>query len=76
MKNLLDHTDLPYELSASLLIRGIHMGEIYRLNWLNGLMKYAIWADSLYFLYLLLFSISKILLSPQPTPTFFIGMLD
>jgi hypothetical protein len=39
------------------------MGEISKLGWLIGLLKHAIWADSLYFLYLLLLSISKILAS-------------
>jgi hypothetical protein len=37
------------------------MGEISKLDWLIGFIKHAIWSDSLYFLYLLLLSISKIL---------------
>jgi hypothetical protein len=49
-----DHTDLPCELLTSLLIRGIQMGEMSKLGWLIGLVKHAIWADPLYFLYLLL----------------------
>jgi hypothetical protein len=51
-----DHTDLPCELLTSLLIRGIQMGEMSKLGWLIGLVKHAICADSLYFLYLLLLS--------------------
>jgi hypothetical protein len=43
------------------------MGEMSRLGWVIGLVKYALRADSLYFLYLLLLSISKILASSQPT---------
>jgi hypothetical protein len=45
------HTEL-YELVTSLLIRGIP---------LIGLITHVIWADSLYFLYLMLLSISKII---------------
>jgi hypothetical protein len=67
MKNLSRHTDLLCELETSLLTRGIHMGEMSKLGWLIGLVKHAIWAFSLYFLYLLLLSISKILASSQPT---------
>jgi hypothetical protein len=55
------------ELVTSLLIRGTQMGEMSRLVWLIGLVEHAIWAYSLYFLYLLLLSISKILASSQPT---------
>jgi hypothetical protein len=66
MKNLSRHTDLLYELETSLLIRGIQVGEMSKLGWLIGFIKHAIWADSLYFLYLLLLSISKILASSQP----------
>jgi hypothetical protein len=44
------------------------MGEMSKLGLLVGWVKHAIWADSLYFLYLLLLSISKILAPPQPTP--------
>jgi hypothetical protein len=46
-------------------MRGIQIGELSKLGWLIGLVKHAIWADSLYFLYLLLLSISKILASSQ-----------
>jgi hypothetical protein len=52
MKNLSRHTDLLCELETS---------------WLIGLVKHVMWADSLYFLYLLLHSISKILATSQPT---------
>jgi hypothetical protein len=55
------------ELETSLLMRGIQIGEMSKLGWLIGLTKHAIWADSLYFLYLLLLSISKTLASPHPT---------
>jgi hypothetical protein len=61
MKNLSHPTDLFCELVTSLLIRGIQMGEISKVGWLIGLVKHAMWAYSLYFLYLLLLSISKIL---------------
>jgi hypothetical protein len=37
------------------------MGEISKLGWLMGLIEHAMWANSLYFLYLLLLSISKTL---------------
>jgi hypothetical protein len=37
------------------------MREMSELGWLIGLVKHSIWADSLYFLYLLLLLISKIL---------------
>jgi hypothetical protein len=62
MKNLSRHTDL-CEFEISLLVRGNQIGEMSKLGWLIGLVKHAIWADSLYFLYLLLLSISKILAS-------------
>jgi hypothetical protein len=62
-----DHADLPCELLTSLLIRGIHIVEISRLGWLIKLVKHATCAYSLYFLYLLLLSISEILASSQPT---------
>jgi hypothetical protein len=68
MKNLSDHTDLPCELLISLLIRELHIGEISRLSWLIGLVKHVMWADSSYFLYLLLLSISKFFASSQPIP--------
>jgi hypothetical protein len=67
MKNLSHHTDLLCELATALLIRRIQMGDMSRLGWLTGLIKHAIWADSLYSLYLLLLSISKILASSQLT---------
>jgi hypothetical protein len=62
MKNLSYHTDF-CELVTSLLIRGIQMGEMSKLGWMIGLVKHATWVDSLYFLYLPLLSISKILAS-------------
>jgi hypothetical protein len=42
------------------------MGEKSKLGWLIGLFEQAIWAASLYFLYLLWLSISKILALSQP----------
>jgi hypothetical protein len=65
-QNLSRHTDLLCELETSLLMRGVQIGEMSRLGWLI-VVKHAIWADSLYFLYLLLLSISRILASSQPT---------
>jgi hypothetical protein len=67
MKNLPHNADILCELVTSLLIRGIQVGEMSKLGWLIGLIKHAIWADSLYFLYLLLLSISENLASSQPT---------
>jgi hypothetical protein len=57
MKNLSRHTDLLCEVETSLLIRGIQIGEMSKLGWLIGLVKHAIWANSLYFLYLLILKI-------------------
>jgi hypothetical protein len=67
MKNLSHYTDLLCELVTSLLIRGIQMGEMSELGWMIGLVKHAIWADSLQYLHLLLLSTSKIPASSQPT---------
>jgi hypothetical protein len=61
MKHLLRHTDFLCELVTSLMIRGIQMGEMPKLGWLIELVERAVWANSLYFLYLLSLSISKIL---------------
>jgi hypothetical protein len=74
MKNLSRHTDLLCELETSLLMREIQIGEMSELGWLIRLVKHAIWADSLYVLYLLLRSFSKII--PAYSMTLFIGMLD
>jgi hypothetical protein len=63
MKNLC-HAHL-FELVMSLLLWGIQMGEMSKLGWLIRLVKNAIRADSLYFLYLPLLSISRILASTQ-----------
>jgi hypothetical protein len=41
------------------------MGEMSKLGWLIRLVKHTIWANSLYFLNLLLLLISKILASSQ-----------
>jgi hypothetical protein len=60
-------TDLLCELETLLPIRGIHIGEMFKLGCPIGLLKHAIWADSLYFLYLLWLSISNILALSQPT---------
>jgi hypothetical protein len=68
MKKLSCHTDLFCKLETSLLMRRIQIGEMSKLGWMIGLVKHAIWADSFVFcIYLLLFSISKILASSQPT---------
>jgi hypothetical protein len=63
MRNLSRHTDRLCELETSLLMRGIHIGEMYKLGSLIGLVKNAIYADSLYYCYF----VSKILASSQPT---------
>jgi hypothetical protein len=52
-----DHTNLPFELLTSLLIRGIQMGEMSKMGWLIGLVKHAICADSLYLLCSVVFRI-------------------
>jgi hypothetical protein len=44
---------------------GIQMGEMSKLGWIIGLIEQAIWAASLYFLYLLWLSTSKILALPS-----------
>jgi hypothetical protein len=67
MKNLSRHRDLLCEIEISLLMRGIQIGEMSKLGWLIGLVKHAIWTDFLYFLYLLLLSITKTLASSKPT---------
>jgi hypothetical protein len=54
MKNLSRYTDLLCELQTSLLMGGIQIGEMSKLGSLIGLVKHAMWASSLYFLYLLL----------------------
>jgi hypothetical protein len=58
--NLSCHSDL-YEPATSSLIRGIQMGQMSKLRWLIGFFTNAIWAESLYFLSLLLLSFCKIL---------------
>jgi hypothetical protein len=45
------------------------MGEISKLGWLVGLVEHAMWADSLYFVYLLLLSTSYGLLHMHAEPT-------
>jgi hypothetical protein len=61
------HTDLECELVTSLLMTAIQIGEISKLVWITGLFKQITWADSLYFLSLVLFSVSTILTSSQST---------
>jgi len=39
---------LPYNLMISLLIRGIHMGEISKVGWMIRLVRQVMWSDSLY----------------------------
>jgi hypothetical protein len=62
-KNLSLHTGL-FELVTSLLIRD----QKFKLCWLIRLVKHALLVDSLYFLYLLLLSISKTLAASKITP--------
>jgi hypothetical protein len=71
MKNLSDHTDL-CELLTSLLIKGVQMGGMSKQVWLICLVKHAIWANTLYFLHLLLLPIPKI---PAYPMALFIGIL-
>jgi hypothetical protein len=66
MKNLSHHTDRLRELATLLMIRGTQMVEMSKLGWLMGLVEHAMRTDSLYFLYLLLLSFSKILASFDP----------
>jgi hypothetical protein len=47
LKNLSYHTDILCELVNSLLIKGIQMEELSEMCWLIGIIKHAIWADSL-----------------------------
>jgi hypothetical protein len=57
-------------------MRGIHIGKMSRLGWLIGLVEHAIWADSLYFLYLLLlFNFQNPSVIPAYSVTLLIGML-
>jgi hypothetical protein len=44
--------DFLLDLVTSSLRRGIQRGEISKLGWLMGFVEHAIWADSLYSLYL------------------------
>jgi hypothetical protein len=67
MKNLSCHTDLLCQLETLLVMKGLQIGEMSQLGCLIGLVKHAIWADSLYFLYPLLLPVSIILASSQPT---------
>jgi hypothetical protein len=60
------HSDL-LDLVTSSLKCATQMGEISKLGWLIKFVKHATWADSLYFLYQLLLSISKILASFRMT---------
>jgi len=45
------------------------MGQISKLGWLIGLVRQAMWAEFLYFLYVLLVSISTIPFQPIPYPS-------
>jgi hypothetical protein len=65
--NLSVRADLSREMLTSLLIKWVQMGELSKLGRLVGLVKHVIWAYSLYFLYMLLLSVTKILASSQPT---------
>jgi hypothetical protein len=76
MKNLSHHADLLCELVTSLLTREIQMGEMSKLGCLIGLVKHPIWANALYFPYLLLLSISKILPLSQTTGLILIFLED
>jgi hypothetical protein len=76
MKNLSRHTDLLCELETSLLKREIQMGEMSKLSRLIGLVKHAIWADSLYFLIsAVTFNFQNHSVIPAYSTALFIGML-
>jgi hypothetical protein len=62
-EHLSSQIDLLCEMLTSLLIMGIQMGKMSELGWLIKSIEQAICATSLYFLYLLWLSISKILAS-------------
>jgi hypothetical protein len=49
------------------ILRESQMEEMFKLGWMIGLVKHAAKANSLYFLYLLLLSIPKILAPSQLT---------
>jgi hypothetical protein len=55
MKSLSDYIDPHCKFLTFLPTGEIHLGGIMELGWVIGLVKHAIWTDSLYFLYLLLF---------------------
>jgi hypothetical protein len=65
-KSLLDPANLPYQILTSLLVRESIWEKFANLVSCSELSN-AIWADSSYFLYLLLLSVCKILTSFQPT---------
>jgi hypothetical protein len=76
MKSLSDHTDLPYKLVTSLLISGIHVGEISKLGCLIGFVKHAIWEDSfISFTPAVTFDFQNPGFMPAYLMTFFMGML-
>jgi hypothetical protein len=76
MQNLSHYKDHLCELKSSLLIKGIEIGEMSKLGWPIGLVRHAIWADSLYFLYLLVtFNFQNTSFIPAYPMTLFIGML-
>jgi hypothetical protein len=56
--------DFLLDFVTSSLMKRIQMWEISKLGWLMGFVEHAIWADSLYFLNLLLLSTSKPGLDP------------
>jgi hypothetical protein len=59
MNNLSHCSNLLCKLLISLLIKGIQMGEMFKLGWMIGLVKHALWADSLHFLYYCYFQFPK-----------------
>jgi hypothetical protein len=44
LKNLSRHTDV-FDVVSSSLMKGIQMGEMFKLGWLIGSVKHAIWPD-------------------------------
>jgi hypothetical protein len=56
-------------------MRGIQIGEMSKLGWLIGLVKHAIWADSLFSIPAVTFNFQTLIIIPAYFMTLFIGML-
>jgi hypothetical protein len=73
MNNLSCH--IPISESVTSLLRRIQMWKTSKLNWMIRLVMHVIWANSLYFLHLLLLSIPKILASIYDPPCRHVGLI-